>query len=92
MHVDLKVTLSEEYFSQVGKEIDWEEENDSTKIPVKQAKELQKILTTEVSIFLLRRAYGICGSLSETMSSIRRELINNYEKEYETYIEYNDFY
>lgn len=91
MHVNLKVSISEEYFSQTEREIDWEE-NDSTKIPTKQADDLQKILATEASIYLLRRATGFCGSLIDNMVSIRRELINHYESNYETYVVYNDYY
>ena len=91
MYVNLKVSTSEEYFSQVGREIDWEED-DKTKISTKQAEDLQKILATEVSIFLLRGTNGICGSLIDNMVSIRRDLIKKYEKKYEIYVEYNDYY
>ena len=91
MYVNLKVSTSEEYFSQVEREIDWEEDN-SSKVPTKQADEIGKILTTEVSIFLLRRATGFCGSLVDQMVSVRRGLIKKYESDYENYLEYNDFY
>ena len=91
MHVNLKVSTSEEYFSQVEREIDWEED-DASKVPTKQADEIGKILATEASIFLLRRATGFCGSLIDHMVSVRRGLIKKYEIDYETYIEYNDFY
>jgi hypothetical protein len=91
MHVDLKVSTSGEYFSQVEREIDWEED-DSSKVPIKQADEIGKILATEVSIFLLRRSTGFCGSLIDHMRSVRNGLIKNYESEYDTYIKYNDFY
>jgi hypothetical protein len=91
MHVNLKVTTCEEYFSQVEREIDWEED-DNSKVPTKQADEIGKILATEVSIFLLRRATGFCGSLIDNMVSVRRELIKKYQTDYEAYVEYNDFY
>jgi hypothetical protein len=91
MHVNLKVSTSEEYFLQTEREIDWEEEN-SFKIQLKQAQGLQEILATEVSIFMLRRATGFCGSLVDTMAGVRRKLIKKYENDYETYVEYNDFY
>jgi len=91
MHVNLKVSTSEEYFSQVEREIDWEED-DTSKVPTKQADEIGKILATEVSIFLLRRATGFCGSLIDHMVSVRRGLIKKYEIDYEPYIEHNDFY
>jgi hypothetical protein len=91
MHVNLKVSTSEEYFSQIEREIDWEE-NDNSKVPRKQADEIGKILATEVSIFLLRRATGFCGSLIDHMAIVRRGLIKKYEIDYETYIEYNDYY
>jgi len=91
MHVNLKVITCNDYFSQVGRKIYWNE-NDKSKVQVKQADEINKILATEVSIHLLRDATGICGSLIDTMVGIRRELIKKYETNYETYIEYNDFY
>lgn len=91
MHVTLKVSTCEEYFSQTEREIDWED-NDATKISIKQANKLQKILATEVSIFLLRRATGFCESLIDDMATIRREFINQYENYYEVYVEYNDYY
>jgi hypothetical protein len=91
MHVNLKVSTSGEYFSQQEREIDWEED-DNSKVPTKQADEIEKILATEVSIFLLRRATGFCGSVVDQMVSVRRQLIKKYENDYETYIEYNDFY
>lgn len=91
MYVNLKVSTSEEYFSQQEREIDWEED-DASKVPTKQADEVGFILVTEVSIFLLRRATGFCGSVVDQMVSVRRGLIEKYESEYETYIEYNDFY
>lgn len=91
MNVNLMVSTSGEYFSQVEREIDWDC-NDNSKISIKQAEELQKILATEVSIFLLRRATGFCGSLVDSMVNIRRELIKKYENDYESYVSYNDFY
>lgn len=91
MHVNLKVNTSEDYFSQVEREIDWEED-DTSKVPTKQADEIGKILATEVSIFVLRRSTGFCESLIDHMVSVRRELIKKYEIDYETYIEYNKFY
>ena len=87
MKVELKVSTSEEYFSQVERVIDWEDDSDW-----KVATEIDKILATEVSIFLLRRATGFCGSLIDKMVEIRRGLINKYESDYEPYQEYNDFY
>jgi hypothetical protein len=91
MYVNFRVSTSEEYFSQIGREIDWEE-NDNSKVPTKQADEIGKILATEVSIFLLRRSTGFCGSVVDQMINVRRELIKKYENDYETYVEYNDFY
>lgn len=91
MHIDLTVLTSEEYFSQTDRVIDWDEDN-SSPISTKQADEIQKILATEASIFLLRRATGGDDILYENMVGIRRELITKYEKDYEKYVEYNDFY
>ena len=78
-------------FSLIEREIDWEED-DETKIPIKQARVIDDILATEVSIYLLRRSTGFCGSLIDRMASIRDEFIQKYENNYETYIIYNDFY
>jgi hypothetical protein len=91
MQVNLEVGSSEEYFSQVGREIDWEED-DTSKVSIKQAGAIDKILTMEASIFLLRRATGVCGSMIDCMATIRRGLVDEYEKSYETYVQYNDFY
>lgn len=91
MHVDLKITTSEEYFAQTDREIDWDDNNEN-KISTDQAEELQKILATECSIYLLRRVTGLCGSLVDNMVTIRRELVNKYEQTHEKYIEYRDFY
>lgn len=90
MHVKLDVITSEEYFLKLGQEIDWEE-NDNTKISINQQDEIAQILTTEASIYLLRRATGLCGSLVDNMVIIRRDLINEYEYTYGPYVEYNDF-
>lgn len=86
----MEVISSEDYFSRVELEIDWEEDG-SQKVSVRQADLLDKILATEASIFLLRRTAGF-GGIYEIMVSIRRELIDKYEEEYEPYVEYNDFY
>ncbi len=91
MYVNLKVSTSGEYFSRQEMEIDWQED-DASKVPSKQADEVGEILATEVSIFLLRRATGFCGSVVDQMVSVRRGLIEKYETKYETYIEHNDFY
>ena len=93
MRVDFEVGTSEEYFQMVEKDIDWNEIDwDDSMVSIKQANEIAKILSTEASIFLLRNASNVCGSLVDSMVEIRRELINKYEVDYEPYIEYNDFY
>jgi len=62
-------------------------------IPYEQSKEIANILTCEVSIYLLRRATGGCGSLADNMVGMRRKLVIEYEAKYkEKYVEYNDFY
>ncbi len=91
MHLNLTVSTKDEYFSRSEREIDWEDD-DSTKVPSKQADDLQIILAMEVSIFLMRRTSGVCGSIIDTIASFRRKLIKKYEKNYETYIQYNDFW
>lgn len=91
MHIDLNITTSEEYFNETNRQIDWDG-NDNTKVSPKQADALQKILASEVSIHILRRVTGICGSLADDMVEVRRHLINEYEQTYEPYKEYRDFY
>ena len=91
MHVNLQITTSEEYFNETDQQIDWDGD-DNSKIPYEQADALQKILAAEVSIHLLRRTTGICGSLADNMVETRRHLINEYEQTYEPYREYRDFY
>jgi hypothetical protein len=90
MKLELKVITSDVYFSQTGREIDWGE-NDSTKISCNQAEQIDTILATEASIFLLRRTEGGIGALVSSMDIVRRQFIDKYERDYEPYIEYNDF-
>jgi len=93
MHVDLPVTTAIEYFNKVGKEIDFDETGNAELIPSKEYEMIQKILSCEVSINLMRGATGFCGSLIDEMVSIRRDFITSYESEFKKdYIEYNDFY
>lgn len=79
MTVNLKITDSVKYFEDQGKEIDWEDENLDNSVSTNEADAIQKILTAEVSYYLLRRAYGICGSLADDMQATRRDFINQYE-------------
>lgn len=88
----VEVSLAQDYYAKVGKELDYEETNEPNMIPEPQFILLQNILTTEVSIYLLRRNIGFCGSLVDDMAGIRRGLINQYEAAYEKYVEYNDYY
>ena len=88
----LNVSLAREYFDKTDREIDHDETGKAGLIPIDKADLLQNILTTEVSIYLLRRNIGFCGSLVDDMANIRRRLIDNYELDFEPYIEYNDFY
>ena len=78
MHVNFKIDTPDKYFA--PHKINWNEDDD-TKIPVQQANELGKILATEASIYLLRSATGICGSLIDHMLT-RRTLILEYETNY----------
>jgi hypothetical protein len=89
MHVNLEMTQAEEYFGKTDRKIDWEEDG-SGQISVAQADTLQRILTAEASIHILRRVTGLCGSLVDNMTEIRRDLINQYEM-YEPYVHYRDF-
>jgi hypothetical protein len=93
MRVTLPVTTNIDYYDQDGREIDFEKTNEDGLVPFEEAEAIQHILTCEVSIYLLRRANGICGSLVDNMVDIRRKYINDYERTYgKTYVEYNDFY
>lgn len=93
MHIELYTVTARDYFNHVEKEINYEDENIDGMIPAKQADVIADILTCEVSIYLLRRATGGCGSLADNMVAMRRKLIEQYEKEYnEKYVVYNDFY
>jgi len=92
MKVELNVDTSEDYFNEVDKEIDWDEEGDPNKIPYEQAEDIQKIITSEASIYLLRRSTGVCGSLTDTMCEMREKLIIEYQNKWsEEYISYNDY-
>ena len=92
MTVNLSIISSEEYFNESNREIDWEG-NNSTKVSTTQTDLLQKILTTEVSIYMLRRGYGFDQLQSDTMCEIRTEFIKKYEEIYnEKYVSYNDYF
>ena len=88
MEVKLEVTTAQEYADYLGLEINWEEEEpkywkkpeNSKTISAKEYDALQCILSCEVSIYLLRRATGHCGSVTDNMVGIRRFFINKYEE------------
>ena len=90
MKVKLDIVISDEYFAKTDRDVDWEE-NDSTKVSAAQAEALQKILTAECSVHVLRRVTGLCGSLADDMLLIRTKLISDYQALYEPYIAYRDF-
>lgn len=92
MKIDLEVTLAQEYFNKEGKVIDYDKVGGDNKVSTQQADALQKILTSEVSIHLLRRSTGICGSLADDMIRIRKEYQLNYARYFGKYIQYNDYY
>lgn len=79
------MSTSTEYFNEVGKEIDYEETGNADMVSCEQADHIQRILTCEASMFLLRRATGICGSLVDDMTKIRRDFITSYEEKYGEY-------
>jgi len=90
MYVDLIDTYNQ-YFELSEREVDYDEEGIDGLVPMEQAYALQKILTCEVSLYLLRRNEGLCGSVVDDMVSIRRKFIEEYEAKYEKYVEHNDF-
>lgn len=73
-----------QYFENLGKEVDYENEGIENAVTFEEYDHICKILTCEVSYYLLRRSYGICESLSDQMVEIKRELINDYERVYKT--------
>lgn len=89
MLVNLKVNIAEEYFLALGREINC---NDDSQLVWEEMKLIDEILACEISIFLLRRASGVDGSIIDNMITIRRRLIDSYESTYEEYSEFNDFY
>lgn len=90
MHVDLDVTVASEYATKQGfADVDWEESGEATMMPMNEGDAIQKILTCEVSIYLLRRSTGHCGSVVDNMIEIRRYFIEKYKQEFEK--EYEDY-
>jgi len=91
MHIELEVYTAEEYFSRLGNEIDWEE-NDDTKVSIQEADAINKILTCEASLFALRRATGTDGFQVDNMREMRRHFINAYESNFgDKYVSHNDY-
>ena len=99
MHVVLKVTTVTEYAEWLGLTINYEEEEpayfkkpeNSKTISAKEADAIQCILSCEVSIYLLRRSTGHCGSVVDNMVEIRRFFINKYEEAFaKKYEDVND--
>lgn len=81
MHVNLRCATVSEYSVEVDREIDWDNENkESDMISYNESKAIQHILSTEVSIYLLRRSTGHCGSVTDDMCDIRQKFIMEYEK------------
>lgn len=94
MHVELEIYNSSQFFELQEKEIDWDNEypTDPTYVSYEQADLLDRILTTEASIYLLRRATGTDGFQVDTMASIRQKFIEEYNEKYPEYTSHNDFY
>lgn len=93
--IDFKAVTHIDYFDIIGKEIDFDDTDNKDMISLKEAESIQKILTCEVSIFLLRDVSGprFCGSLIDDMVDTRRKFINQYESNFgKDYIEYNEYY
>lgn len=93
MDVNLPVTTAIEYFEKVGKKIDYKRTGNIELMSDNEATLIQRILSCEVSINLMRGATGCDGSLIDEMVSIRRGFIKSYESKFKKkYVEYNDFY
>lgn len=75
----MEVTIANEYFENAGISEPSEDMYDA----------IQNILCLEVSYYLARRTSGCDGYIIDTMRSLRRRLINEYEFNYNN--EYLDF-
>ena len=93
---ELLVQTAEDYFLKEGIDpdttIDWDETGDKNLISMSEYNTILKIISCEASIYTLRRTL-FCQCLSDTMISIRRKLIEEYESFFsKKYVEYNNFY
>ena len=89
---DFKIYDGEEYFKQVDKKINFEE-NDNNEIDLSQYYHINKILSLEVAIWSVRDMSGGFGCQVDNLVEMRKSLIDAYEKRYnESYVEYNEYY
>ena len=84
MNIELIVTDGEQYANDLGKKVDWDKTENTDMISYKEYDTLNKILSCEV--FVMRRT-GVDGLQIDTMTEIRRSLINEYEETFNK--EYN---
>jgi hypothetical protein len=80
MHVNLKITSAEDYFEQQGTDI--------AKVPKDQVRDLEKVLTAEIAVFMFRSVTGLGGYISDTMASMFKDLRDDYEMMWEPYQSY----
>jgi hypothetical protein len=66
----------EEYFEKTGQDVDWDKN-------YKQIVLMEKIISIEVSIFILFRTSGVDESLVDSLKETKKDLIKQYEKQYE---------
>jgi hypothetical protein len=88
--MDLKITVAEEYFRSIGKPLSDEDYDNKEKY--KEIKSIGEIVALEVSIHLCRRTVGVDGSVSDSLYSLRRTLIEKHNEDFDNYIDNQDFY
>lgn len=81
MHLNLKITSAEAYFDQQGI-------IDIAKLPKDQVRDLEKVLTAEIALYMFRSVTGLGGYMSDTMASMFNEIRADYELMWEPYQSY----
>lgn len=91
------VYVAQEYFEQQEREdIDWDETEDLNLVSMNEYHLIEKILACEMALYVMRRSSPqtmifIDGSLIDSMVTVKRSLINEYEEKYSKYVYYNEY-
>jgi hypothetical protein len=73
-------------------ENDFYKQHDTEKRREIEYNDIQKILTSQISLYVLRRTRGVDGSHIDIISEITSDLIKEYEKKYKKkFINVNEF-